>query len=767
MPNRTLTINNADGSSETYTINRDAFEGVRSMTREYVYPKTFASSSTGSGVTYNKIDEQTFSIVASNSTTNRFINFITAEDGLRVGRNRISFDLLLNSGSVSTLNGLYTDKDSDPSNGGSFGNYSPTSGSNSLEVEIFDDGSGQSPRFMWTVKTGSTFDISVTNFKITYLDDPITVDRTPAPDVRTLTADGQVITIDTTKTGVRTLTIDGSEITIDRSDELGSTNLVLTEAEYEALTEYEDRTYTVSGVGTYQGAAVVDKEAWTYGPNDVHVTKSGHDFLAFLGSPAGSIDRPFLTISAAYNHVASTLNGGTIWVHEGTYAENTGNGYFLKGATNPTNRLYIKGRPDQNVTMTNVSGSYVLRFNGASSNITFQNIEFKAVSNVTNFLHSSGGSAQLNDFEFIECHFNDDQVTTTSLSFSATSLFNNNVAVKRCTFTSDGNMSTLFKRCVNLKFIGNTFNCPNASASFKAVRILTGCSGDIHVNNNTITVNAGDFVSQENAFTLATKLYVLNNIVVGVTSEGILVEGGTSGVDCEVYLNNNDITSTDFGIRVQQYVTKGEAKNNKITSSGAVPFGFPTDSADTGVVKDVIISDNEIYATGSGGHALLVSSNSQNISVLNNTSDASSGGSYALVLKGDGHTVTGNTFVGGYVNAMYIKGSSNSTVTSNTVTQNISSTNGTLSFSADAGSGLVSTNNTITGNTFNVSNNAKLHGWSASDISTGNVVDSNTYNITGTGEWGSMFNAAEFSLADVRDSWATNYDVTTNDSNSN
>jgi len=589
----------------------------------------------------------------------------------------------------------------------------------------------------------------------------VTIDHTPAPDVRTLTADGQVITIDTTKTGVRTLTIDGSEITIDRTDELGSTNLVLTEAEYEALTEYEDRTYTVSGVGTYQGAAVVDKEAWTYDVADIHVSKTGHDILG-----DGSINSPYASINAGFE-VAKGNQGGTVWVHEGTYAENTGNGYFLKPATNPTNRVYIKGRPDQNVTMTNVSGSYVLRFNGASSNITFQNIEFKAVSNVTNFLHSTGGSAQLNDFEFIECHFNDDQVTTTSLMVSGTSLLTSNFTVKRCTFTSDGNMSTLFRNCVDLKFIGNTFNCPNANGSFRAARILAGCSGDIHVNNNTITVNAGDFVSQENAFTLPTKLYVLNNTVNGVTSDGILVEGGTSGVDCEVYLNNNEITSTDFGIRVQQYVTKGEAKNNKITSSGAIPFGFPTDSADTGVVKDVIISDNEIYATGSGGHALLVSANSENISVLNNTADASSGGAYALVLKGDGHTVTGNTFIGGTSNGLYLKGASNSTVTSNDVTQNVSSDNGTLAFAVDGGSGFVVIDNTITGNTFNISNGAKLHQWSASEISTGNVVDSNTYNITGTGTWGSMFGFAVFSLADVRDSWATNYDVTTNDSNSN
>jgi hypothetical protein len=47
----------------------------------------------------------------------------------------------------------------------------------------------------------------------------VTIDRT-APDlVRTIIADGQTITIDTTREGVRTLTVDGTEITIDRTEE--------------------------------------------------------------------------------------------------------------------------------------------------------------------------------------------------------------------------------------------------------------------------------------------------------------------------------------------------------------------------------------------------------------------------------------------------------------------------------------------------------------------------------------------------------------------
>ena len=40
MADRTLTINHADGDSETYTIKRDKFAGVREMSRGHVYPSS-------------------------------------------------------------------------------------------------------------------------------------------------------------------------------------------------------------------------------------------------------------------------------------------------------------------------------------------------------------------------------------------------------------------------------------------------------------------------------------------------------------------------------------------------------------------------------------------------------------------------------------------------------------------------------------------------------------------------------------------------------
>jgi hypothetical protein len=49
--------------------------------------------------------------------------------------------------------------------------------------------------------------------------DTVTIDRTAPDIVRTIIADGQTITIDTTREGVRTLTVDGTEITIDRTEE--------------------------------------------------------------------------------------------------------------------------------------------------------------------------------------------------------------------------------------------------------------------------------------------------------------------------------------------------------------------------------------------------------------------------------------------------------------------------------------------------------------------------------------------------------------------
>ena len=181
MADRTLTINHADGGSETYTINRDKFAGVREMSRGHVYPTIASTDFDLTGVVFTKVDEETFTLVTNNSTDTRYVVFVNHENGIRTGKHRLAFDLTLNSGSLGTITGFYTDFDGDPSNGGSYGSYSLTEGSNVIDFEIFDDGVGASPEIIWAINTGSTFDISVTNLKVTHEPDTVTVDHTAVP----------------------------------------------------------------------------------------------------------------------------------------------------------------------------------------------------------------------------------------------------------------------------------------------------------------------------------------------------------------------------------------------------------------------------------------------------------------------------------------------------------------------------------------------------------------------------------------------------------
>ena len=223
MADRTLTINHADGGSETYTINRDKFAGVREMSRGHVYPTIASTDFDLTGVVFTKVDEETFTLVTNNSTDTRYVVFVNHENGIRTGKHRLAFDLTLNSGSLGTITGFYTDFDGDPSNGGSYGSYSLTEGSNVIDFEIFDDGVGASPEIIWAINTGSTFDISVTNLKVTHEPDTVTVDHTAPPESRIMFIDGNSITISRATGGdIRTITIDGQEITINRTRTVAS-----------------------------------------------------------------------------------------------------------------------------------------------------------------------------------------------------------------------------------------------------------------------------------------------------------------------------------------------------------------------------------------------------------------------------------------------------------------------------------------------------------------------------------------------------------------
>ena len=206
MADRTLTINHADGGSETYTINRDKFAGVREMSRGYVYPATQFHAeqlSTYWSATPTDVNDKTeWNLVSTldNDGQNNFGSLklagIYTASKVRTGKHRVEFNLTLNSGVIN--NGasnlgdrpfvlVTRDHDDDPTTSASANIYEVVEGFNSIDVEVFDDGVeiaglNFSPSIFLSARPSSIFDVTITNLKVTHEPDTVITDRT-APDM--------------------------------------------------------------------------------------------------------------------------------------------------------------------------------------------------------------------------------------------------------------------------------------------------------------------------------------------------------------------------------------------------------------------------------------------------------------------------------------------------------------------------------------------------------------------------------------------------------
>jgi hypothetical protein len=232
------------------------------VTNYDLYPTIASGSFSSTGVTFQKLplgnaDERTFTLVANNSTATRYVSFVTGSNGIRTGKHRIAFDLTLNSGSIGTITGYHTDRDADPSNGGSYAPYVVTEGSNVIDFEIFNDGVGASPEIIWAINTGSTFDISVTNFEVSHVTETIVRNGN---DATQLTAGNQPKIVDAgsllvDSAGLPEIDFDGTshKLDIDLGSNLSQPNSILmvhqSDSVLEADNEFFDRT-GVSGQRT-------------------------------------------------------------------------------------------------------------------------------------------------------------------------------------------------------------------------------------------------------------------------------------------------------------------------------------------------------------------------------------------------------------------------------------------------------------------------------------------------------------------------------------
>ncbi len=180
MADRTLTVN-----GQPFTFNRDRFAGVRTMTSGHVYPSIITSTGTENAYyDYTAISNTSFRVNSAlrNDGLDAYREVeIVSTNNVRVGKSLVQFDLTLNSGDLFGLDGTtssFNVNARDGTDGAQSNVYPAAVGSNSIEVEVSDDGVGFNPRIFFSFRPESLFDITISNLKVTHNYEEITVDRT-------------------------------------------------------------------------------------------------------------------------------------------------------------------------------------------------------------------------------------------------------------------------------------------------------------------------------------------------------------------------------------------------------------------------------------------------------------------------------------------------------------------------------------------------------------------------------------------------------------
>ena len=192
MPETTLTINHAGGGSETYTINRDKFEGIRTMTRKLSETAGDPENITRFDVAITPNQPEDEPLSGTYQKTSETIWEHTTE-AVRIEKSSLGsywfiYDYAYGGQVERSIN--YPDYPWDLEfSGGSITSFVPSN------------------------FVGGSIGSLVT--------DTVSVDHTPPEDLRNLLIDAENITINRDKgEEFRTLFIDGVEVTIDRTGEV-------------------------------------------------------------------------------------------------------------------------------------------------------------------------------------------------------------------------------------------------------------------------------------------------------------------------------------------------------------------------------------------------------------------------------------------------------------------------------------------------------------------------------------------------------------------
>ena len=195
MATKTFTVTSGGGNTSTISVNRDIEAGVRTFESGYVYPPSIITSTSGSSTHWSATETdgswQLVSTLGNDSTTHFGSLNLVPSSAIRVGKHRIEFEITVNSGTIN--NGSSNigsrplvlgvrDYDDDPSTPAHTQIREVFEGSNTYDVEVFDDGIKDSgnfdPLIFLSARPDSIFDITVSNIKVTHNYNATTLDRT-------------------------------------------------------------------------------------------------------------------------------------------------------------------------------------------------------------------------------------------------------------------------------------------------------------------------------------------------------------------------------------------------------------------------------------------------------------------------------------------------------------------------------------------------------------------------------------------------------------
>jgi hypothetical protein len=535
---------------------------------------------------------------------------------------------------------------------------------------------------------------------------------------------------------------------------------VITRDEFEALTEYEDKTYVVVGWGSYFGSRIISYEPFTYDVSDLHVMKTGNDTTG-----DGSFGNPYLTIGKAIS-VVGAAGGLNIWVHEGKYEENvSGLNYLYIENKNYTSEVRICAVPGDKVELAPTgAGTYIYRLAGTCGNITLQGFVMNSTASSTG-IYTHTGTSVANNCKILDCIIND--YNNITLSIAADGNPTTGFQVKRNSMYSTGDFSTYFRNCLDLDFIGNIFRA-DGTGVVRGFRSDVGCGGTMNINSNTMFGKnslTGWILDVLAVIDDAGAIVNINGNTIDAGSRAIQVTGGTVTNSIELNIKGNYIKDLDSTIDAKEYIDGGVCEYNVIESDSNVGIGLPSDYTFTGgySLRNMTIRYNKIRATKAAAHGILFGELSSGNNCYDNIIDVSGTGRHAIVIKGDSHIVNNNMMYGGVLDGVYLKGATNCVITNNFIKQD---TGGSCIRYANDGSGVTPEGNNVSNNKARLSNGQVIEVLT-SEFGTNNVQNNNYYNITGAGTWGQMFMSLVTSLDSVKASWLANYPTgNTNDNES-